>query len=810
LEPDSDVLEPDSDVLEPDSDVSLQIEENKTVAAKDKTATKINHDRNINEYSPPSPKLQEKIEKIQDSKITTKSKRNEKITAVSSKNELAANKITNLIIQPDNFSLPIEVLATFGFETSEISSLSRQGYIRIIDFFKTSFFANNEAKYEIIRKGLSKPYVQIIKDFIKLPAMEKTYSAIYYNYLHRSEEDISKILQIPINQIKQQVAIGIDCLKMISDDLKVKIIQKNKNAIITFNDVRQFFDNDDYISSIFMYCLNLKPSKNNVSFMSVFKDSQERITKKPSTLKTQEISKPIIEEIEKPIHKEAFPNENNHEQVSTFFNSKSLESFDNGLNQIICDYFPRGIKIFNDSHLSVLKEKLQKDYPGLEISITSNNLRKECLSRLLLWDQGTYQSINSINYKKKLIEDIVEFIVGSHQKSFLYSEIFHFFKGRLQFESNIQNPHALHGLLKYLYKNDFRFESDQLVKLGEEKESLEDKIKNLIAKNGYKPISAKEIMICNPAIKMSMIYNLARTSDKLFKFGEGSFFHVDFLHFEDSILNELKSITDQEINSNKGFASMECIFNNCFETLGNALSENYITNAYELFTFLQYKFINDYIFSRPNIFSKEMREPSLKGILKLLLGSKSFSLSDINKLTKKYKWNKLTVTNTINELQADGYLRISTDDFIHLSIFQNLEIPTKEIQKKLNSLVPSTGYLLTSAIASFEKFPIFQYAWNSYLLESILRIKQIGYTFIPVERTHSIQGFSIIIKTEISADIYEDLVIYVMNSQNITSLSKEEMSDFLLDNGLSESNIPHELNIGKRIEFNNDYYTLRD
>jgi hypothetical protein len=115
----------------------------------------------------------------------------------------------------------------------------------------------------------------------------------------------------------------------------------------------------------------------------------------------------------------------------------------------------------DNEDMRLLRQIVAKHYRGISLPPSNKALAAgmtRYFSKMILSGRGRYCPIEKVIYSVSLFEELHDFITNNSQTSFYYSELFSRFKGRFLAETNIDNPNFLHGMLKYLYANDFAYE----------------------------------------------------------------------------------------------------------------------------------------------------------------------------------------------------------------------------------------------------------------------------------------------------------------------------------------------------------------
>ena len=131
---------------------------------------------------------------------------------------------------------------------------------------------------------------------------------------------------------------------------------------------------------------------------------------------------------------------------------------------LIAKHFKDGISLSCDEDMNLLRELFHAEYGEYNLPEQNRAIGARLSEHLILCDRGKAKLIEYINFDQSVIEDIKKYIDTSPLKTLYFMEIFNEFEGVLAFTSDITNYHGLHGLLAYLYRDEYEFSRDCITK----------------------------------------------------------------------------------------------------------------------------------------------------------------------------------------------------------------------------------------------------------------------------------------------------------------------------------------------------------
>jgi DNA-binding CsgD family transcriptional regulator len=467
----------------------------------------------------------------------------------------------------------------------------------------------------------------------------------------------------------------------------------------------------------------------------------------------------------------------------------------------ICKFFRFDIKLDSDDNnedMRLLRQIISRYYRGLTLPPSNRALTAGITrdaSKMILSGRGRYCPIEKVIYSLPLFEEVYNFVQNSPQTSFYYSELFSHFKGRFLAETNIDNHYFFHGMLKYLYPNEFTFERDLMTKSGKPRQNIDDRINKLLLEHG-RPITRAEIKQAIPGINDFVISFSVMRLPEVIQWDYNEFNHISNIHFttEDKLLlsNTIKTLTE----AHGGYTSDVLLYNALKDKCTEVFTKNNITNAQNLYYIASYFFEGNYRFKRPHILSKDfpIQEITVANIARVLLQCETrLNYEEYCRLALELGWAEGTLYAVFSELEKD-FIRISENDYIRKTHFNVSQSCLDTLSHLLSNLLSNSGYYAISSIFDYEKFPKCAYKWNGFLLESIINEYNIKFRIIAPQINDRRHQRGIIVSSDSPYSSFEDLVLASLKSDGIFKISETELLKYLKMRGLIIMNrLPQEL-----------------
>ncbi len=480
-------------------------------------------------------------------------------------------------------------------------------------------------------------------------------------------------------------------------------------------------------------------------------------------------------------------------------------------------FFRFDIKLDSDEDnkdMRALRQIIAKHYPGLPLPLNNRTLTAGMTrdaSILVLSGRGRYCPIEKVIYSVPLFEEVYKFIINSHQTSFYYSELFSHFKGRFLAETNIDNSNFLHGMLKCLYPNEFKYERDLMYKIGKLRRDIDDRLSQLLLENGHSMTRA-EIKQSIPGINDFVIAFSVMRLPEVIQWSYNEFNHISNIKITPDERHALIKIIKIQTELHNGYSSDTLLFNASKDICKDFFFKNGITNPQNLYYIFAYLFGDEYRFRRPHILSKKfpVQEITAANIAQILLDCEiNLNYEKYCHLASNLGWASGTLYAIFSDLEKD-FVRVSENDYIRKNYFCISQSLINSISELLQGLVSKSGYFAFSSVFNYESFPKCSHKWNGFLLEALINEYDTGFRIISPQILDRRYQRGIIVFNDSPFITFEDLVLGTLLSDNISTLSETELLKYLRLRGLIITNaIPQELYECPRMPFKNEVFIVK-
>lgn len=602
----------------------------------------------------------------------------------------------------------------------------------------------------------------------------------------------------------------------------------NNLSYILTQDVLEFFD-DDAFDTVIMYTLQESPLLEYLSFADMFikKKTEAQDTKEKLYKLTSELigdgginffeCLPQIEEMLNDseldfISTDAFLNflfEINAHFYGDFVFLKK-QPYVNLCLMLISKYFKDGITLYSDEEINLLRDYFHKEFGEFELPEQNRAISARLSEFLITCDRGKAKLIENINFDQSVMDDIKNYIDSSPLKTLYFSEIFNEFEGILAFTSDITNYHGLHGILAYLYRDEYEFSRDYLTKKNSTAASLSlsERIIMFINEKGC-AVSRADIKQKIGGLSDIMLVNAVSNSDSLLQWDYNSFNTIENLNITDDDKSKLQEMLEEIFQLFKGYCSDRLIFEKVKKELPEFVANNQIENTTNLFYVLQNLFGSFYQFSRPHICQKEIVDSlTTKDIVLYLLGTtQQISRSAFMKIARSVYWSETTADMIFYELEKD-YVRVSEDTYILSEEFCIDEQALKTVEAYLSSQIVANDYLSMIGFTDFETFPPVPYEWNSFFLVSIIKKYGLGTKLVSPAIRDRRYNKEIVVAKDSNYRNLDDIVFALLIKNNITFIDESNLLSFLVINHLVAKIIPKEIYDSDKLNYADGYFRL--
>ena len=446
--------------------------------------------------------------------------------------------------------------------------------------------------------------------------------------------------------------------------------------------------------------------------------------------------------------------------------------------QIVEQYFPNGIAVYDKNTLNLFKKYYKREY-GSELNADDRALGSRISDGLVLYGSGEYILPEKIRIDEDLLKDFRRYIRKNKKNSILYKELFQVFEDELLKKSNIRNEYFLHGTLKYHLSDEFIFEKSVVSKSKKADSSLRWELEKFIYSFDWtvtKRQILEEFRIEEYSL-MQMIVN----SKNIIAWQSDEYLHVSNLQINKDDISNIANVLNYFIADSA--VHIKEIWEYLVSNNSRFLDKNAIDNSYSLFSVLEYLFSDKWTFSRPYVLPYGWERQTKDTLIRRILSDyDEISLTDFLYEAER---QSIKIPNVNKTLQSVSDLMIRVDDDLLIKT-SRLDIDESKIEIIEDIIIGKMGddkYIRAADIEDFFAFPYIGISWTQHLLVSLIgryskRIKEIEYSSdYRYLRT-------VFIDAATGIENYKDFLKYVLR-QNYISLSDPHKAEaFLIRLGL--------------------------
>lgn len=475
--------------------------------------------------------------------------------------------------------------------------------------------------------------------------------------------------------------------------------------------------------------------------------------------------------------------------------------------QLIKEHFKDGINIYSEDDLSKLRSMYITEFGRDDLPDQNRALSARLSEYLIMCDRGKAKCIECVHYDLSVIEEIKKYIDESPLKQLYFTEIFKEFEGILSFTSDITNYNGLHGLLSFLYKNEYDFSRDCIIKknINGPTLSFADRMELLIRKAG-RALSKTEIRESLIGYSDIMIANAVLSSHSLLQWDYNYYNVLDNISVSEDELEYMGKYLEEIFSSHADYCSEKLIYNRVLTDLPDVLQRNNIESSGNLFYLLQKHLSDKYSFRRPHIFKDKNTTSIKETIIRSLESDHIIHYSDYQRITKEYMWSYTTSDMIFSAIEKE-YLRISEDEYLYKNNFNVSQENIQLIEETINKLIDD-NYLSMIGFYNFDVFPDIGYEWNVFLLTTIINKYDINVKIIMPAIRDKRYCKDIIVKADSQFECLGDIVINLLTKNNISSIDESTLLSLLIINHLVIKVLPKEIYDYMALNYCDGYFTV--
>lgn len=451
---------------------------------------------------------------------------------------------------------------------------------------------------------------------------------------------------------------------------------------------------------------------------------------------------------------------------------------------ILREKFQSGYKITDETHYNRFIRYL-REFFGYEVEISQRALDAAISKIGVLCDRGKYIHPDFLHVPQNIILLINNYIQKSERTVLPYKEIFTALKENFV-GTQITNQHILQGLIKY-YGTPYNLARDCLTKDADVNLTVE--FNNFVAKNGE--VTTQEIKDEFISFQDHNIAMLLQRCPEVIRVGDGKYLHSTKLNVQENDSEKLEKLL-QNVCADKPVTS-HYLYNLFWERFQDFLYRNEIEDADKLFGILKYMFSDKFNFSRPYISAANIAGFSnKKALLQHLEERDEVEIEDILNLCDdqgiKYISKSVLIENLSPEfIRVDEfYLRrpasIGVTDEVIVAVVENVQLAMER----------NGGWQSAKIFPDFEWFPRLEVSWNSFLLESIVKLSEKDFKILHFFSTVSEFSTAVFVSDNFEEDDFNSFCLKILleEQEREPFQTKEEILNWLIENGLANRKFP--------------------
>lgn len=437
-------------------------------------------------------------------------------------------------------------------------------------------------------------------------------------------------------------------------------------------------------------------------------------------------------------------------------------------------YYPEGIRLYEDSELQKLRNKIHEVFGKIRLPKNNNAISARVMDISTLYDRGVHIHQSHVHISDENIRKICKYIDSNDKEIISYAELFNVFDEELK-KDHIKNKFTLQGLVKPKLEEKYIMGKDYISK--KEGWTIDREIEKYILSR--KVVTKKDVF--EEFIGMNEIIfatNIKKNGNIIAK-DNGTYIHASTLKIRPEDY-EIKDLL-QELTKKTPVSSRK-VLTMLSKTKEAFLKTNDINSYNELFDVLRYMFGNEFRFSRPFIGRIGTTDSSNLDVARSLLADYDIiSIGEIAKLFKQHHIKYISLKNILLQLN-DEFLQVDRD---HMGrVFDDVisEVGIEIIRKDILNLIGEKGYISNRAVADYSNYPDIGYPWNPYLVRSIVEkylIDDIGIVEVATAGLHMMN--TIFVTKEYDGMSHADFVEFVVKRrhQETPFNSNEEIDEWI-------------------------------
>lgn len=315
---------------------------------------------------------------------------------------------------------------------------------------------------------------------------------------------------------------------------------------------------------------------------------------------------------------------------------------------------------------------------------------------------------------KVYIEDIVPLNLKEEIKGFIddnlnkysaiyYSVIFDKFSNCLH---GVFNLEMLKAYIKYVFDKKYNFNDSYLCVIGKNL-NLKNDIINVFLNQGC-ALDISDLYRLLPSVSSAAIDSVINDRDFIVNYRGKSYFYKDVFSIETDELQQIREFIEKTIDE-KAIVSGSELNEYIRVYLPELIERNPYITEYGLKNITKYYLGSVYNF-KGDVISSMNEQIDVKTLFSdFCMSRDKFSFDDLESYRKSINKNYIDWDSVLK-----NSVRINKNEFVN---FNKINFPSLEIDSAINEYI-NDGYASFLDIINFHNFPVVEYNWNVYLLES--------------------------------------------------------------------------------------------
>ncbi len=719
-------------------------------------------------------------------------------------NEYNIDAVNKALLKSD-----LAILECMGFSPKQVKSYKNNGFDNLRQLLKAYSRLTKksqnllDAKFSLFTMPTKDLLELLLGEISKISGMDVFRRRVSGESLQSIGDDVG-ITRERVRQISQKFEQKICTLaNLVFDDLH------DSDRVLLYMSECQTILSDENLDYI-RYSLRRSKRIDYIDFLSAFalRKDAEKISKILSVIK-EEILKPCILKTELHHQIEQLLRTEKLEFISAddclkYFLAKSYHylgdyvvrknvSYGELVAVVVRDEFPNGISLYDANDLESLRRESLKRFPDLKLPSKDRAFTARLVEFLVLSDRGQYTNIENFYIEPYLRAEIEHYIEHSEENCFIYHELYHHFEDKLLKDSNLENHHAVHGLLKYYHKDEYRFERDMMYKLDTKRVSIASRVEKYVKEQGT-IVSISDIRSHFRGVTAAMIFNAAIFGERMIQWDSNRYHHLDNLDISDADKNLIRQAIIENSDKYNGYCSDKLLYESVKANHPEFLQKNQIEKQISLFYIAMKLFGEQFAFRRPHIYDKSIVDSEKNGMSVAMkaLYRNHLSYREYASYAKRLGWTPATTYNIFYNM-LEQLFRISEDEYIKLEEVKPTSETFEQLEQIIEPHLQTKSHLALASDFKAEKLAGLGYEVNGYIIEALINNFTTKYKILYPEKSDRrfLRGV-IVAENSVYKDC-SDLLIEVIKPHLYKGIDKESLCELLLERKLAIGKISEDV-----------------